>query len=218
MSSQDPEKLYDNMTDLLRFIFGQSMKEIHTVSVGVVQTYDETTKRATVLPALRTMLTDNTSRDKRPIANVPVIHPSGGGFVVHFPINPGDPVVLLFSSRGLSKFKQVYENTDPDFDGFFSMKDAIALVGFGALNINPATSSGVSVQTESGSDHIFVEEGKIAVSTTGSVNITATNATVTATSVVNISAPGGDVVVSGISLTGHTHTGDSGGTTGPPNP
>ena len=129
-------------------------------------------KRARVKPAIQIQRTDNTFVDRPTIVNCPVIHPSGGGFVVHMPLKPGDPVVMLFSQRGLSKFKQTFQNTQPD-EALLDEKDAMILPGFGALAITAATENGVSMQTEDGSNHVYVENNHVQITSTATVQVDA---------------------------------------------
>lgn len=181
MSNRNNETDYSNLTDVLSFAMEQFLKlRLHTMVPGIVQSYNQQTKRAVVRPALRRVRTDGGTFDLPAIVNVPIVFPSGGGFTLVFPLQNGDALPLVFSQRGLSRFKDVYEVTDPD-TALFDLKDAVGLAGFGALTISPATTNGTSLQSEDGSNHIFVENGKIQVTSTASVIVNCQNATVNAT-------------------------------------
>lgn len=95
------------------------------------------------------------------ILDVPVIHPSDGGFVVHVPLRRGDPVLLIFAQRGLDAFKETFAEADPQKGAFFNERDAIAVPGFGALDITPASATGLSLQTEDGETSMVMERGHI---------------------------------------------------------
>ena len=193
MSNIDPEINYEDLSTVLGFVFEQMLKGIWTVAPGVIDSYNASTKRARVRPALRTLLTNGESESQPVIVNVPVVHPSGGGFVVHLPVRRGDAVLMAFSRRGLSRFKQTFAEVDPDDEGFFSIKDACVIPGFGSLGITPATANGVSMQTEDGSNHIYVENGSVVVTSTGDVTVNASSTEINAaTNVVN-----GDMTVNG---------------------
>jgi hypothetical protein len=44
-----------------------------------------------------------------------------------------------------------------------SLKDAIAIAGFGAINITPSSSSGATIQSEDGQNAVIIEDGKVEV-------------------------------------------------------
>ena len=131
MSNMNPDLDYSNLALSLRFAIRQSLKDVYTCMPGVVQQYDPHTRRAVVRGALRIVTTDGREIERVAIRNVPVVFPSGGGFALTFPLRPGDPVLLVYSQRGLSEFKRTLDVSAPDVDGFFSEKDAIAIPGFG---------------------------------------------------------------------------------------
>ena len=141
---------------------------VHTVSVGIVRAYDPNTKRAQVQPALRTLVAatedeEASSLEKRPILNVPVMWPGGGGITMLHPLAEGDAVLLLFSERGLDAFKQTMkELSDPELR-FFEMKDAVAVPWFGTFGINPASDDGATIQTEDGRTFIEVSPTRVRV-------------------------------------------------------
>ena len=144
-------------------------QNVHTVNVGIVRSYDPNTKRASVQPALRTMAfsTDDPPKleaiDKRPILNVPVMWPGGGGITMLHPLAEGDAVLLLFSERGLDAFKQTMkELADPELR-FFEMKDAVAWPWFGTFGITPASDDGATIQTEDGRTYIEVSPTRVRV-------------------------------------------------------
>ncbi len=171
MTNIDPEVEYDNLTDVLEFAFLQMTKGLWTACPGIVQEYNNTTKRAKVRPALRLLDTEGNSQSRPTVVNVPVVHPSGGGFVVHMPVRRGDAVMMVFSRRGISRFKETFGETDPD-GSFYELKDAMVIPGFGGLEISPASTDGISMQTESGNSHIVVEQNEVIIEgeTTVTVN------------------------------------------------
>ena len=141
---------------------------VHTVQPGIVRSYDPNTKRASVQPALRTLVVsaddpDPAAIDKRPILNVPVMWPGGGGITMLHPLSEGDAVLLLFSERGLDAFKQTMkEISDPEIR-FFEMKDAVAWPWFGTFGITPASDDGATIQTEDGRTFIEVSPTRVRV-------------------------------------------------------
>lgn len=165
MSNQDNEKEYGNMTDVLEFAFKQMTKRMWVSMPGIIVSYDQSTKRCKVTPAINIRKTDGSTLTPSPIVNVPVVWPSGGGFTLISPLPEGEPVEICFSQRGITKFKETFGQSDPG-DGMFSKEDAIVRAGFGDKSITPATSAGMSMQSEDGTNYLYVENGIIKVVST----------------------------------------------------
>lgn len=170
MSNLNAEQRYETLSEALSFIFEQRFKGIYTCLPGIIVSYDPSTKRAAVQPALRRILTDDSEQQLPIITNVPVCFPTGGGFSLLFPVAPGDTCVLVFSQRGIENFKETYEQEKPD-EGLLDLNDAIAIMGFGPLSLTPASSSGVSLQSDDGDNSIVIEPGKVIIETTSKVTI-----------------------------------------------
>ena len=122
---------YSNLAQAIRFAIRQSLKDLYTCMPGIVESYDAETRRAVVKGALRVVTTNKEEVEREAIHNVPVMFPSGGGFTMTFPLERGDPVLLLYSQRGLANWKKTLGVAAPDTIGFFSEKDAFAIPGFG---------------------------------------------------------------------------------------
>ena len=166
MSNRDPDIAYNQLKQVLPFCFSQELKNVHTIAPGIVRGYHALTKRASVQIALNMIVSidgtlDNLKSMARPvILDVPVCHPSGGGYVVHLPLREPDPVILFFSERGIETFKETFDVSDPPIDAIFAERDAIAYPGFGARRITPA-SDGLSMQTEDGNTSVSLTPGQI---------------------------------------------------------
>jgi len=170
VSNKNPEIDYSTLTDALKFFFEQMVKGMYICIPGIIDSYEATTKRATVHPAINLKQTDGTTVQQSGIANVPVVWPGGGGFSLLSPLPSGSPVVICFSQRGITAFKEVFEETDPD-GNLFAKEDCFILPGFGALSVTPATEDGITLQSEDGVDHVFIEDGLIKINTDGNVEI-----------------------------------------------
>lgn len=213
MSNKDPEKSYDNITDTLRFVFEQMTKNFYISIPGIIDSYDPATKRAIVHPAINIQKTDGEIIQHESIVNVPVIWPSGGGFTVIMPLSKNDAVLICFSQRGITEFKETFSESNPGI-GLFDKEDAYVIAGFGALSITPATTTGVSMQTEDKTDYVFIEKNKIEVKTPALINVecadlvaSVTNTTILTCPSVNIT---GDVVITGSITWSGTAQGASG--------
>ena len=166
-----------------------------------------------------------------------------------------DSVLLVFSQRGLTHFKEKFTHALPDETSLLSLPDAVAIAGFGALKITPASATGCSLQRNSGNNAVVIEQNKVFIKKDNNTatlddnqfqaNIGGATLTLTSSilaSSVPITAPsfsggGGSaaVMTSGIDMSGqsianakevtaggkklssHTHTGNQGSPTSPPN-
>ena len=179
MSNQSKDANYGKPTTGVPFIIQQALKNVNTLMPGKIRSYDAATQRAVVVPSLRLLLTDGTARERQEIANVPVVHPSGGGFSIHFPVSSGDDVLLLFCQRGITDWKGKQGRgesgmSDPDPSVFFSTRDAIALAGFIPNGVTFDDDDELVIQRNDGSAKIRIGDGTIDLdATTVRVNGTA---------------------------------------------
>lgn len=63
------------------------------------------------------------------INNVPVVQPAGGGFFAHFPLQAGDPVLLIFADRSIDRWIDKGGEVDPGFSHTHELSDAFAIPG-----------------------------------------------------------------------------------------
>ncbi len=162
MSNINSEQYYEDFSESIDFILEQFKKSLNTSLPAIVQEYDGTTKRAKVLPAIRRLFTDGTSQSLPILIDVPVIFPSAGGFTVTMPIKKGDTLLLVFTQRGITNFKNQFTESMPT-NSLLSIQDAVGIVGFGALQITPASSSGCTIQNNQGTNAVIIEDGKVEV-------------------------------------------------------
>lgn len=94
---------------LLRLATSSAQEELATALPGIVQAYDPLTQTADVLPAVQRWYEDPETGERVPenypvIPLVPIAFPSGKGFAITFPLDKGDPVVLIFSAISMAEY------------------------------------------------------------------------------------------------------------------
>ena len=106
--------------------------------------------------------------EKPIILDVPVIFPSAGGYTVHFPLLPDDPVLLLFSERDIDNFKQTLESGQPLSGDIMEVKHVVCIPGFVPFEDDPTVVippenpnggdrlGGVTVQTNDGTTWVHL--------------------------------------------------------------
>lgn len=193
--------------------------------------YDRATNFASVQPMINVVTTLNTVQQRAPIASVPVLQLGGGGFVLNFPINPGDIGFLKSNDRDISLFKQVWRIISPASGRMHSFEDAIfipsILTGF---TIQSEDAANVVLQNLAGTVRvaIWADQVKVTAPTViidaPVINLDCTTTTINGNLVVtgtiqadgNITSGSGGT---GVDMLNHTHPGvmTGGGDTGPPN-
>jgi len=163
MSSINDDINFDSLSVVLDFVLSQWSKGLHTCVPGLIETYDAASRRARVKFALKQVRTDGSEVAKAPIVDVPVVFPSGGGFTMTFPMAEGDPVMLLFSERGITAFKKTFDQATPTEGQYHQEADAVALPGFGPLSLTPADMQGAAWQTEDGDKSVRLKEGGVEI-------------------------------------------------------
>lgn len=129
--SRNPE-LSEVLEALKANIFGS----LYVGMPGKVTKYITSTQLVNVKPLLKRALIgdDGTEiqEDIPEITNVPVIFPRGGDFFLHFPLAPGDNVLLLFMDKSIDTYIGSAGNVDLDQVDLraHDLSDAVAIPGF----------------------------------------------------------------------------------------
>lgn len=120
-------------TDIIRQAISSQICNIHTCLPAKIVSYDYTVQKATVQPLLSRRYKNGTEEgDIQPIpeiTNVPVIFPRSTGFSMHYPLNEGDNVMILFSERSMDEWLDVGGKLAPLDPRKFDLSDAIAIPG-----------------------------------------------------------------------------------------
>lgn len=187
--------------------------------------YDRDTNRATVQPQIMVGTTDGRSVNRAQIASVTVAAWGGGGFVLSFPIKPGDLGWIKATDRDLSLYMQANMEREelPNTtrmhtfqDGFFLPDTMMRMVV-----IDPADAERMVLQQLDGATRIALGEGTVDITAPTSVTIDSPTVTITGDLVVDGKADvAGEVTGNGIELSTHPHSGvqPGGGNSGPPVP
>ena len=121
----------------------------------------------------------------------PVIFPVAAEFALLYPLAAGDPVLLVFSMRGLSRWKATHGMAAPDTEGMLSQQDAIAIPGFGPMGVHEpdiritSDNDGLTVQRTNTERVRFNAGGGITILSAGEITITGGNVTIAGTTTVN---------------------------------
>lgn len=230
------ERIEDFQNALLAALDG-FQSGLWTAMPGIIESYDSTKNTCTVKCGLkaRARSIDGTPPlpgaipDKNdwwwvemPIfVDVPVVFPSGGGFILTFPLFPGDPCLLVFGSRCIDAHWQSGGVQIQSELRMHSLSDGFAIPGHRPLPQVPAAISNSSVVLRSDDGLIYVEltrDQVINVQASGGVNITGPVTISGDTEITGMVQITGQVFMNGKEVDDlHTHSGVTPGTgnTGP---
>lgn len=114
-----------SLAGLLRVAIGKSLQGIDTMLPAKVMAYDRATNRATVQPLIMMGTTTGARVSRAQVASVPVYQAAGGGFVLSFPLVPGDLGWLKASDRDISLFLQSLNEEWPNTARSRSFADGV---------------------------------------------------------------------------------------------
>ena len=162
MSNRNPDTDYGLLPTMLQFVLQQFRRTLSTCMPSRLRSFDRASRRAVMEDSIKVRMTSGEEKPRAPTADVPIIFPGGGGYILTFPLQAGDQLLRVANERGLSEFKRTFAEASPDAGSFLEAKDAVALPGFGPLSITPA-GEGAVLQTVDGSVYIEVHDDRIKV-------------------------------------------------------
>lgn len=121
--SKDPAD-EGNLAGAFRAIFRKMMQGVDGMLPAKVIAYDRVDNVATVQPVIALLTTGGQRVDRAQIARVPVLALGGGGFVINFPLQPGDFGWIEASDRDISLFMQSLNDSQPNTLRLHSFEDA----------------------------------------------------------------------------------------------
>lgn len=221
-----------DLAGLLRFSIRKYLQQTDDMLPAQIVSYDRASNRAKVQPLIAFVTTKNEQVQRAAVGSVPVLTLGGGGFVLSFPLKPGDLGWIKANDRDLTTFMQLLGPTAPASQRQKTFEDAMFIpdVMMKGVTIAGEDDDAVVLQSLDGSVRIALLSdtikmtapniildtpittitGALVAGTDSTSSRTATfNGTITTT---------GDVIANGISLDSHVHSGvqPGGGDTGGP--
>lgn len=109
--------LNPDLGEVIEGLIASHLLELHTAIPGAIKTYDAAKQTAEVIIQVRSAVPaeDGSIVAEEPpvIPNVPVQWPRGGGYALHFPLKPGDHVLLVFSEAAIGHWRASGQVADP---------------------------------------------------------------------------------------------------------
>ncbi len=154
-------------TDIIRGAINARLNDVHTALPGIVVSYDSTSNKATIQPALNKNFT-NGVQPLPILENVPVMFPN----YIRPPINEGDYVLLIFAERSIDLWLSVGGQVTPTDPRKFDLSDAIAIPGLMPFTQTfPESNNQDFIISYAGSTITIKENGDILIETSNKVAI-----------------------------------------------
>lgn len=161
-----------SFTDAIRGAIQYQLNNVHTALPGVIVSYDSLDNSASVKPSINKAYSDGTTQDLPIIQKVPIVFPVAGQATITFPINAGDPCLLIFIERSTEEWKRSGPDQAPSDPRKFDLSDAIAIPGLIPLsqsvgNPNPQD----LVIKYLNSSIIISQNGDVSIESSGNVTV-----------------------------------------------
>ena len=185
----------NEVKDVIKEWIRKGNENVHVSMIGKIETYNPQTNRASITPVGSFTAPDWQEIPYPTIHNVPLQFPCGNGGKsgCTFPVKSGDTCIIIFADHQIENFLSGEKSDDMRNH---SLNDAYA--------IPTLFSASVPTLKSNHDDVCLFNNGSLAVLNEGTFKITLADGT---TAIFG----GGDLVVNGISLVHHVHSGISRG-------
>jgi len=125
------------MPEAIRTAVSSLMSEVNICLPGkIIKVIDYQKRKITVQPQIKKVFLDGEELEPPIIENVPLHYTGTSKAILHFPIEVGDPVIMIFSQRSLDNWLTSGKMSTPGHRRFFDLSDAIAIPGLMPFNVD----------------------------------------------------------------------------------
>jgi len=150
--SKDPAD-EGSLSGAFRQIFKKLLQSTDGMLPAKVISYDRAANVATVQPVIAILTTDGNRVERASIARVPVLALGGGGFVLNFPLQPGDLGWIEASDRDISLYMQSLGDSQPNTFRLHSFEDGRFIPDM-MRNFDVSDAEGMVIQSADGAVRI----------------------------------------------------------------
>ena len=184
------------------------MAGLNTCLPGIIQSFDDTTQTAVVIPAIQMKITiqEVVSYTNLPvIVNVPIVFPFaiGNGFALTLPIKAGDSCLLVFSQRAIDNWHDQGGVQPPEQNAIgcrhHSLTDAFAIMAPAAIPdvLGAWNSAGIELRSRARDVRVTVEADKAVVKAGDTTLTLLTSGAVTLSAATSVSVTSPTVSITG---------------------
>lgn len=158
----------DTLAGAMQFAFYKLMQGIDGMLPARVVSVSDDRTRVCVEILIAVVTTNNAQISRPQIASLPIFTIGGGGFMLSFPLAPGDMGYVVANDRDISLFLQNYTATPPNTGRIKSFSDGVFIpqVMTGFTIANPDDTNNAVLQSLDGTVKISLGTGKITITAT----------------------------------------------------
>ncbi len=195
---------------MIKLVLDKFLQGVDDMLPARVVSYDRVTNRASVVPMVKVLTTDNRQIDRASLASIPVMLFGGGDVAISFPLKAGDLGWIKANDRDVSIVLQSYADNAPNTMRKHSFQDAVFIPDvMREMEIDGEDDESAVVQMKDGSARVAVGPDRVKA-TVGSMSIEITPAGIVVTGPVEFAGPvtmTAGLTVGGIPFATHKHTG-----------
>lgn len=201
-----------SLVGAFRSILNKTLQSIDDMLPAKVIAYDRVKNLAQVQPMIMMGTTNGQKVSRAQIAEVPVFTLGAGGFLLSFPVKPGDLGWIKASDRDISLFMQGLTEEWPNTTRLHSFQDGMFFPDrLKQWTLNADDADRVVLQSEDGATRIAVGVGTVditAATTTihGTLHVTGSVQIDGNTHADGTIAADGEITGNGVQLSTHRHT------------
>lgn len=161
-----------SLLGMARAILDKHLQGVDDMLPARVVSYDRATNRATVVPMVKVLTTDNRQVTRAQVASVPVMQVGGAGVVMNFNLVPGDLGWIKANDRDISLVLQSYSDNAPNTLRKHSFSDAVFIpdVMHGIVTVGE-DSGHAALQTKDGNCRVAIWPDRVKI-TAGALSVT----------------------------------------------
>jgi len=150
-----------SLNDTINRAIFSFLNNVYTAMPGIIQSYDASKKKATIKPAIKKNV-GNESLSYPVITDVPVQFPVSKDGGILFSLNPGDGCLIIFSCESMENYlsSALFSDVEPGDKRKFSLTDAICIPGLFTFTDRGKTSNVIGVE-------LIYQDYKITINLTG---------------------------------------------------
>lgn len=208
----------------MREVFRKLLQGTDGMLPAVVVSYDRESNTAEVRPTIALLTTSGEVVPRAAVARVPVLALGGGGFVLNFPLQPGDRGWIEASDRDISLWMQgLAPDQRPNTLRLHSFEDGRFVPDvFREFDVSDVGADAMTIQSLDGTVRVELSPSRLRlVAPTIKMDATAVEITADSVDITGDVATTGTLTNNGVNVgSPHTHGGvqTGGGTSGPPTP
>ena len=179
--SDDRNQILNDQEEATRIFLDGRQVGIWTAIPGIIQSVDFTAMTCEVQPAIQAIIVDQngvaTPTDLPLLVDVPIVFPKAGGFLITFPMEEGDEVLVVFSSRCIDAWWQSGGVQQAMEARMHDLSDGFAIPGPysqpACASIGAVSTTDVQLRTEDGLAYVSIDPtGKIKLTSATEIDIT----------------------------------------------